>query len=82
MTYRLGLTYEDLPYVINGNQVQDIGINFGWSLPVGRYSSVDMAFRYGRRGDIDEVGLDENYFRIHLGVTFKDPNWFVRSKFD
>lgn len=82
VTYRIGLTYEDLPYVINGNQINDLGINFGWSLPVGRYSSLDMAFKFGKRGNIDEVGIDENYFRIHLGITFKDPNWFVRSKFD
>ncbi len=82
VTYRLGLNYEETPYVINGNQVTDLGINFGWSLPVRRFSSLDMAFKFGRRGDVDDVGIEENYFRVYFGITFKDPQWFVRSKFD
>ncbi|MTI22157.1 hypothetical protein E1176_14090 [Fulvivirga sp. RKSG066] len=81
VTYRLGLSYENTPYVIDGNQVKDFGINFGWSLPVSRFSSLDMAFKYGQRGKISETRLDEEYFRFTLGVNFNDQ-WFIKRKYD
>lgn len=81
ITYRFGASYENTQFSVSGNQVRDYGINFGWSLPISRISSLDMAFRFGRRGDINETILEENYYKIYFGVTFND-RWFVRRKFD
>jgi len=80
LTYRAGLSYEQNPFLANGNMVKDIGINFGLSMPAGR-SSVDVAFKYGRRGDKAENLLEENYFKIYFGITFNDQ-WFIKRKFD
>ncbi|GIV37319.1 MAG: hypothetical protein KatS3mg032_1698 [Cyclobacteriaceae bacterium] len=41
ITYRTGFRYEYSPFLVNGNQVKDFGINFGLSLPAGR-SSIDL----------------------------------------
>ncbi|QSE98742.1 hypothetical protein [Fulvivirga lutea] len=85
ITYRIGGSYENTPYLVDNegemNQVKDFGINFGWSLPAGRFSSFDMAFRYGRRGSIDKTILEENYYRVYLGITFNDQ-WFIKRKYD
>ena len=81
VSYRLGFSYEDTPYVINGQQVKDFGINFGWSLPVSRSSSLDMAFRFGSRGDKAKTIIDENYYKIYFGINFND-RWFIKRKFD
>jgi len=81
VTYRLGFNYEKTPFVINGEQVNDFGINFGWSLPVSRFSSLDMAFKYGRRGSLSDTLIEEEYFRFVLGVTFND-RWFIKRKYD
>ncbi|MEQ9167020.1 MAG: hypothetical protein RLO12_12250, partial [Fulvivirga sp.] len=85
VTYKLGASYENTPYVVNNNntlnQVKDIGINFGWSLPVGRYSSFDMAFRFGKRGSVDKTLIEENYYKVYLGITFNDQ-WFIKRKYD
>jgi len=81
VTYRLGFSYENTPYVINGKQVKDFGINFGWSLPVSRFSSLDMAFKYGQRGKVSDTSLKEDYFRFTLGVNFNDQ-WFIKRKYD
>ncbi|MFM7854382.1 MAG: hypothetical protein ACKO96_21285, partial [Flammeovirgaceae bacterium] len=35
MTYRVGGYYEKYPYLVNGNQVKDLGITFGLSMPLG-----------------------------------------------
>lgn len=80
ITYRAGLRYESTPFLVNGNQVKDFGINFGLSLPTGR-SSIDLAFTAGKRGSRAETGLDEQYFRLYVGFTFNEM-WFIRRKFD
>jgi hypothetical protein len=81
ITYRMGFNYENTPFQINDEQVRDFGINFGISLPVSRFSSLDMAFRLGQRGAISNDLIREDYFRVFLGVTFNDK-WFQRRKFD
>ncbi len=78
--YRAGVSFEQYPYKANNKTVNDLGINFGFSLPAGR-SSVDMAFRYGKRGNRSDNGLEENYFKIFFGITFNDT-WFIKRRFE
>ncbi len=80
MTYRAGASFEKTPYLINNNPVNDFGINFGLSVPTGR-SSLDLAFRVGKRGNKSENVLEENYFKVYFGLTLNDQ-WFVKRKFD
>ena len=80
LTYRAGLSYEKLPFLINNNQLRDFGINFGLSVPAGR-SSLDFAFSTGKRGDRSKNVLEETYFKVYFGITFNDQ-WFIRRKFD
>lgn len=80
LTYRAGLSMEQSPFLANGTTVKDIGINFGFSLPAGR-SSLDLAFKYGKRGDKAENLLEEDYFKVYFGITFNDQ-WFIKRKFD
>jgi hypothetical protein len=81
MTYRAGVSMEENPFLANGNPVRDLGINFGFTLPAGRYNSVDLAFKYGKRGDKSENILQEDYFKIYFGITFNDQ-WFIKRRFD
>lgn len=81
MTFRTGLSLNRSPYLVNGNTLQDFGINFGFSMPVSRVSSLDFAAKWGRRGDINNNTIEENYFRIYFGVTFNDQ-WFIKRRFD
>ena len=81
MTYRTGVNYDKYPYLINGKPVYDFGINFGFSMPVSRISSLDVALKVGKRGNLEENTIEENYFKIYFGVTFNDQ-WFIRRRFD
>jgi hypothetical protein len=81
MTYRTGVSYDKYPYLINGNMVKDFGINFGFSMPVSRVSSLDFAFKFGKRGDLVDNTIEENYFKIYFGMTFNDQ-WFIKRRFD
>lgn len=80
VTYRAGASFEKTPYAVNGKQLNDYGINFGFSLPAGR-SSIDTAFRFGKRGNQSETAVEETYFKIYFGITFVDQ-WFLRRKID
>jgi hypothetical protein len=83
ITYRLGVTYGQTPYsapLETRKKVMDRGATFGFSLPTGR-SSIDMAFKFGKRGNKKENLIEESYFNVFLGITFNDQ-WFVKRKFD
>jgi hypothetical protein len=81
MTYRTGVSYDKYPYLINGMPVKDFGINFGFSMPVSRFSSLDFAIKVGKRGNLNDNTIEENYFKLYFGVTFNDQ-WFIRRRFD
>jgi hypothetical protein len=82
VTYRVGASYYQTPYVVNGTQINDFGINFGWSLPVARFSSLDFGFQVGNRGTLDNDLIREDYFKIFFGATFNDNRWFIRPKYN
>lgn len=81
VTYRTGVSMDKYPYLINGKPMRDFGINFGFSLPVNRISSIDIALKAGRRGNQDDNGIEETYFKLYFGVTFNDQ-WFIRRRFE
>jgi hypothetical protein len=81
ITYRAGLSIEEYPFLANNKKMQDLGINFGVSLPAG-ISSLDLSFRYGKRGNKNDNLIEESYFRVFFGISFNDDKWFIKRKFD
>ena len=79
--YRFGLNYQQLPYVINGNTINDFGINFGWSLPFNNVSGIDFAFKLGQRGTKSNDLIRERYFKFIFGATIND-RWFIRRRYN
>lgn len=85
ISYRFGVHYERTPYLVNGQDVNDIGINLGASVPLSAFwgvSHVNLGATFGRRGNITNDRIRENYFKIHLGFSLQDLTWFSRGKFD
>lgn len=89
ITYRLGVNYEKTPYLapfgnaennVTSHPVYDYGATFGLSVPTGR-SNLDIAVKYGKRGDKDKNLLEESYLRVSFGITFNDI-WFIKPKSD
>ena len=80
VVYRTGISYEQLPFLVDGKNVTDFGINFGFSLPAGR-SSIDLGFKTGRRGNVTDNLLRESYWKLYLGISLNDQ-WFIKRKFD
>ncbi|MFW5760483.1 MAG: hypothetical protein ACOCXH_05845 [Cyclobacteriaceae bacterium] len=80
VSYKAGLSFGETPFVKNNQQIQEIGINFGGSLPIGG-SVFSLVFGYGQRGTTDNNLVFENYYNVSLGVSFND-RWFQQRKYD
>ncbi len=80
VSYRMGVNFGNLPYVVNGQRLNELGINIGGSFPVG-YSSLDWAVKYGTLGTLENDLIRETYFRIVIGATMID-RWFVKRRYD
>lgn len=81
-TYRMGLEWMRTPYLMNQTPINDIGINFGASIPVNQLSLVNMAFKLGRRGTVDNGLIREAYVNFSLGFSLNDNSWFYKRVFE
>jgi hypothetical protein len=80
ITWRTGVNYFQIPTIQNGITLDEKSVSIGFSAPVMRgLSSLNMAFVLGQRGTIEKGLIQENFFRINLGLTVNDQ-WFVRRK--
>lgn len=79
--YSAGFNYQKLPYIVNNQALTDFGINFGASLPVSGYSSLDLAFKWGQLGESSNGLIKETYYKIVIGATMND-RWFIKRKYD
>ncbi len=75
ITYQFGFNYEKTPLEINNTVIDDFGINFGVSLPVGPASILNFGLKYGQMGTTSNNLIQEDYFRINLGMTFNDRSF-------
>jgi len=75
VTYQFGINYEQTPLEINNTVIDDFGINFGVSLPVGSASIFNFGLKYGQMGTTSNNLIQEDYFRINLGMTFNDRSF-------
>ncbi|GIV38279.1 MAG: hypothetical protein KatS3mg033_0079 [Thermonema sp.] len=86
VSYRVGLNYRQLPYQLGGNAVEEFGINFGMSMPVGvnpvRFTYLHWNIGLGQRGTVEKNGLQERFVQLGIGVSMNDLMWFKRPKYD
>ncbi|WP_420576395.1 hypothetical protein [Ekhidna sp.] len=79
--YSAGFNYHKLPYIVNNQALTDFGINFGASLPVSGFSSLDLAFKWGQLGESTNGLIKETYYKVVIGATIND-RWFIKRKYD
>ena len=82
ITWRAGVSFEEKPYILENTQINEFGINFGWTLPVSRFSSLDFGLMVGNRGTTSNNLVREDFFKVYFGATFNDNRWFIRPKFN
>ncbi|WP_009032999.1 hypothetical protein [Indibacter alkaliphilus] len=81
-TYRFGIEYQQTPYILANIQVEDIGINFGGSVPINSLSLTNYAIKIGTRGTTENGLIRENYINFSLGFSLNDNTWFYKRVFE
>ncbi|GGZ18896.1 hypothetical protein GCM10007049_08990 [Echinicola pacifica] len=81
-TFRAGLEFEQTPYVVGQNTVNDIGINFGASVPMNSLSLLNLAVKFGQRGTTNDGLVREDYVKFSLGFSINDSSWFYKRVFE
>ncbi len=81
--YRLGAYYSRPYYKIEGKRAADeYGVTAGFGLPIPRARSVlSVSGQYVRVSGKHAGLLDENTFRVCIGITFNE-RWFFKRKVD
>jgi hypothetical protein len=75
VTYLFGISYEQTPIFVKNQNIDDFGINFGVSLPVGNASIFNLGLKYGQLGTTSNGLIREDYYKINLGMTFNDRSF-------
>ena len=81
--YRYGLYYKTDPRVVNGEQINSRGITFGMGLPFiyqRKISHANLGIEFGKKGSGSII--EETFFKINLGFTFNDDEWFIKRKYN
>lgn len=81
-TYRIGVEWNQTPYFLNQSTINDIGINFGTSIPVNQLSLVNFAIKAGQRGTLDNGLIRESYVNFTFGLSLNDNSWFYKRTFE
>ncbi len=81
VTYRAGLIYKSGGLYVNNQQVNEIGLNFGFGIPLAGISSANLGFEIGQRGTNKSSLIKEKFFSIRIGVSLNDL-WFIRSMYN
>ncbi|MEO0570252.1 MAG: hypothetical protein AAF039_01020 [Bacteroidota bacterium] len=84
ITYRAGLRYDETGLVVNGREVNNFGITFGFGIPIvgtgtDRFSNLNVGFELGRRGTRAAGLLEESYLNVSIGLSLND-RWFVKRQ--
>ncbi|MGB6037006.1 MAG: hypothetical protein WBG42_12110 [Cryomorphaceae bacterium] len=88
--YRLGLRYVQTNLNLRNQEIEDIGMSFGMSMPLHfrrglTKSSFHVGAEYGEYGTTQDGLIQETYIRIMAGFSFTPHfrnRWFVQPKYD
>ena len=80
VTYRAGFNYQKTGLIVNETEINEYGISFGVSLPMGlKLSNVNLGFELGRRGTTDNNLVEEKFFNFRMSLSLNDK-WFRKQK--
>jgi len=80
--YRLGASYSNTPLMLEGNQLKEMSVSFGFGIPVKKSrTKYDFSCTIGKRGTTEGNLIKEQFARLGLSVTY-DGIWFVKRKYD
>lgn len=87
-TYRVGFFHQQDYLIVNGEQLKEIGMSFGTSLPVMSSitrSRFNLGVQLGKRGTQANGAIDERYVALYVGVSITPDlreKWFKKTRIE
>lgn len=80
-SYRAGFYYDKSYYKLNGENVNNMGITIGVTLPVFRwYNGISIGVDFGQRASMRNNMIREQYVMFNLGFNIHDI-WFQKTQY-
>ena len=79
--YRTGFRYGQIPFQLEGTDINEWGMSLGFSFPLNNFSNMNFSMEYGQRGTTRNELVQENFFRLYLGFSYSDQ-WFIRRRYN
>lgn len=80
-SYRAGFYYDKSYYKLNGENVNNMGITLGVTLPVFRwYNGISIGVDFGQRASTRNNMIREQYVMFNLGFNIHDI-WFQKTQY-
>ncbi len=81
MTYRAGVHYTRSYISLLNHNIDEFGINFGFSFPMRKSkTALDIGVELGRRGTTQDNLIQENFVNFTLGVSIFE-RWFFKRRY-
>jgi len=81
LEYSAGFRFAQNYLNINNQPQNEFGISFGAYMPIRRTKNgINLGVEFGQRGSTENNLIQENLFRINLGVNIHE-RWFIRTRF-
>ncbi len=81
VSYRLGASYTADYLKINNQDINILGLSAGLSLPISRYNSLDLFFKYNIRGKDSDGLIKDEVMRFGASVKLGEL-WFLKPAED
>lgn len=79
--YRAGFRYQKSYLDLKSTNINEFGINVGFSIPIKKKNSINIGIEYGEKGTVSNNLIKESFTRISIGFQLWD-NMYVRRKLD
>ena len=82
MTYRAGLYFIHTPVTYANNDIIDLGATLGFAFSIPKtLTNFNLGFAAGQKGTTANGAVQEQYLKIHLGISINDF-WFFKRQLD
>lgn len=76
VSYRLGLSYRQLYYQLKGQDIDEMLVSAGISLPLPGTAIIDFGLSLGQRGTLEAGLVQESFLRLNFALSIGDT-WFI-----
>lgn len=76
--YRAGISYEKTPFLVKGEELNQLSISLGFSYLISTANSLDFALKYSKIGKTSNNLISEHNFRFVVSLNIGEL-WFIRS---